>query len=215
MQDSKTRERILKKIRQALIHKTENRFPQHNFDSPIHVLSKGPLDVEFAEQFNKVNGHFIFCEDNTMFIERLLSLATEKAWDKIHVASPIIKEILKDSSFPFPTDKEALIHCLATITPCEYLVARTGTVLVSSRLASGRKSPVFPDNHLVYANTSQLVPDLKDGIAAIKQKYGEQIPSLISAITGPSRTADIEKTLVQGAHGPKEIFVFLVDDAKS
>ena len=46
----------------------------------------------------------------------------------------------------------------------------------------------------------------------LKNKYGENIPSMISAITGPSRSADIEKTLVMGAHGPKEVFVFLIDD---
>jgi L-lactate dehydrogenase complex protein LldG len=64
----------------------------------------------------------------------------------------------------------------------------------------------------VIARTGQLVMDLKDGFQLLKSKYGQNIPSLISTITGPSRTADIEKTLVLGAHGPKELFVFLVDD---
>jgi len=63
----------------------------------------------------------------------------------------------------------------------------------------------------VLAYTSQLVPDLKDGFALLKQKYGDNMPSMISNVTGPSRTADIEKTLVLGAHGPKELFVFLLD----
>jgi L-lactate dehydrogenase complex protein LldG len=53
--------------------------------------------------------------------------------------------------------------------------------------------------------------DLKDGFKLLKNKYGHNTPSLISTITGPSRTADIEKTLVLGAHGPKELFVFLLD----
>jgi L-lactate dehydrogenase complex protein LldG len=48
-------------------------------------------------------------------------------------------------------------------------------------------------------------------LQAIKEKYQEQPPSLISFATGPSRTADIEKTLVTGVHGPKEVYVFLVD----
>ncbi len=61
------------------------------------------------------------------------------------------------------------------------------------------------------AYTSQLVPDLKDALAGIREKYGNKIPSMISVITGPSRTADIEKTLVMGAHGPKEIYVFLTE----
>jgi L-lactate dehydrogenase complex protein LldG len=57
-----------------------------------------------------------------------------------------------------------------------------------------------------------LVNDLKQALAGIKQKYADNIPSMISVITGPSRTADIEKTLIMGAHGPKEIYVFLIDD---
>ena len=45
----------------------------------------------------------------------------------------------------------------------------------------------------------------------IKEKYSGQLPSMVSFATGPSRTADIEKTLVVGVHGPKEVYLFLVD----
>jgi L-lactate dehydrogenase complex protein LldG len=55
-----------------------------------------------------------------------------------------------------------------------------------------------------------LVYDIKEGLQLIKEKYGN-LPSLITLATGPSRTADIEKTLVVGVHGPKEVYVFLVD----
>jgi L-lactate dehydrogenase complex protein LldG len=53
--------------------------------------------------------------------------------------------------------------------------------------------------------------DVKDAFEFLQQKYGEQLPSQISFATGPSRTADIEKTLVVGVHGPKEVFCFLLD----
>jgi L-lactate dehydrogenase complex protein LldG len=55
--------------------------------------------------------------------------------------------------------------------------------------------------------------DLKDSFSLIKKKYGTNLPSMLSVITGPSRTADIEKTLVLGAHGPKDLYVFLLDDS--
>jgi L-lactate dehydrogenase complex protein LldG len=55
------------------------------------------------------------------------------------------------------------------------------------------------------------VYDVKDAIALLQDKYREQMPSMISFATGPSRTADIEKTLVVGAHGPKEVYCFLLD----
>jgi L-lactate dehydrogenase complex protein LldG len=95
---------------------------------------------------------------------------------------------------------------------CEALIARNGSVMVSNQNAAGRRLSIFPHHHIVIARTGQMVLDLKDAFALLKNKYGNQIPSMISTITGPSRTADIEKTLVLGAHGPKELFVFLVED---
>jgi L-lactate dehydrogenase complex protein LldG len=65
--------------------------------------------------------------------------------------------------------------------------------------------------HVVIARSSQVVLEIGDALAGIKGKYG-QMPSQVSMITGPSRTADIEKTLVLGAHGPRDLFVFLLND---
>jgi L-lactate dehydrogenase complex protein LldG len=70
---------------------------------------------------------------------------------------------------------------------------------------------VFPDTHIVLGYTSQLVPDIEEGLSLIQKKYGPRIPSMISMITGPSRTADIEKTLVMGMHGPRELILLLVE----
>src|SRR3546814_3121203 len=86
---------------------------------------------------------------------------------------------------------------------CEALIARNGSVLMSSAQSSGRRLSVFPHAHIVVAWSGQLVTDLKDGFRLLKEKYGDKVPSYTGIITGPSRTADIEKTLVLGAHGPR------------
>jgi L-lactate dehydrogenase complex protein LldG len=83
--------------------------------------------------------------------------------------------------------------------------------MVSNGNAAGRRLSIYPHVHIVIAYTSQLVLDLKDGFKMLKEKYPENLPSMISNVTGPSRTADIEKTLVLGAHGPKELYVFLLE----
>lgn len=98
-----------------------------------------------------------------------------------------------------------------SISYCECLVARLGSVVVSSKQISGRRLIALPETHIIVAFTWQLVEDLKDALAFLKEKYQKKLPSSITFITGPSRTADIEKTLVLGAHGPKELFVFLVE----
>ena len=58
------------------------------------------------------------------------------------------------------------------------------------------------------ARREQLVPDLPAAFALLRQRYGDHWPSAISLITGPSRTADIEKILVMGAHGPKQLGLY-------
>ena len=67
-------------------------------------------------------------------------------------------------------------------------------------------------SYICIAYSSQLIYDIKEALEFIKTKYQNGLPSLISFATGPSRTADIEKTLVVGVHGPKEVYCFLVDD---
>ena len=96
-------------------------------------------------------------------------------------------------------------------TLCEALVARNGSILLSNANAAGRRLSIYPPVHIVLAYSSQLVLDLKDGFNLINMKYGNKVPSMISNVTPPRRTADIDKTLVLGAHGPKEFFVFLLD----
>jgi L-lactate dehydrogenase complex protein LldG len=104
-----------------------------------------------------------------------------------------------------------VVSCDASITGCELLIARTGSMLMSSAQTSGRTVSVYAPIHICIAYTSQLVYDIKEGLLHLKEKYAGKLPSLITLATGPSRTADIEKTLVVGVHGPAEVYVFLVE----
>lgn len=100
--------------------------------------------------------------------------------------------------------------CDAGITECDALVAQTGSVLVTSRSAGGRALSVLPPHHVVIARRAQLVPDLPAAFALVQQRYAPDYPSMIGFITGPSRTGDIERILVLGAHGPKKLTIFCV-----
>jgi L-lactate dehydrogenase complex protein LldG len=85
---------------------------------------------------------------------------------------------------------------------------------MSAAQQSGRTVSVYTPIHICIAYISQLVYDIKDALQLLREKYAEDIPSLITFASGPSRTADIEKTLVTGVHGPKEVYLFLVDKEK-
>ena len=82
---------------------------------------------------------------------------------------------------------------------------------MSSAQQSGRTTSVYAPIHICIAYTDQLVYDIAGGLQELRIAYGQSLPSLITLATGPSRTADIEKTLVVGVHGPKEVFCFLID----
>lgn len=96
----------------------------------------------------------------------------------------------------------------ATITLAEALVAQTGSIFVSAA-CGGRGASVVAPCHIVFANTNQLVPDLKTALSNATKNGILAKNSYASMISGSSRTADIEKILVQGAHGPIRLAVIL------
>jgi L-lactate dehydrogenase complex protein LldG len=212
MEDSTSREKTLKKIRDGLIEKTEVPFPVLDQDSSVYKETTEPMDVTFAQEFVKVAGKFVYCESDEDFLASLQSFIIEKEWPVLFCFDQELQEFLKKGEIPFNSETSNITEAKLGITRCEFLIARLGTIMVSSRLSPGRKINVFPEIHLIVAYTSQLVPDLKHALQQVRKKYRNDYPSMISFITGPSRTADIEKTLVMGAHGPREVYVFLIED---
>ena len=198
---------ILQKIRAAL--KTSTRRPFKETDSkalPFQSLQQD-IVVEFAEQFTQLQGKFDFCTNGFELADHFETLCSEKGWKNIFCSDEKFSVLLPD----------ALVHnniatCDAAVTGCEALVARTGSIMLSSQ-NSGRITSVYAPVHICIAYTSQLVYDLSEALAFLKLKYKDQLPSFITFATGPSRTADIEKTLVMGAHGPRELYVFLIEDS--
>ena len=212
MQEATSKEKVLKKVRKALIQKTKNPYPNLDYDSKIYSATNESLDILFAEEFTKVSGQFVYCENEEECLELLISLAKEKEWDSFHCSDKKISELLNKGNLKTTSTEEDFMKTEVGITFCEYLSARTGSIFISSKQSSGRRLSVFPPVHITFAYTSQLVFDLKEALTGLKNKYGESFPSMIATITGPSRSADIEKTLVMGAHGPKEVYVFLIED---
>lgn len=96
----------------------------------------------------------------------------------------------------------------ATVTLVEALIAQTGSILVTAS-CGGRGASVIAPCHIVYATVAQLVPDLATALNRVSQQRSLDRNSFACVISGSSRTADIEKILVQGAHGPRRLVVIL------
>ena len=210
MNISPSKENILKKIRKALSHSTPLPFPQSEGNQPVFPPLQQEPEVEFAEQFTKLQGKFIYCINQQELAFQLTSLIKKQDWQKVYC----VEEKLVAAATPQLSGRLVstdLANCDVSITGCEYLVARTGSIVLSAAQASGRSVSVYAPIHICIAYTNQLVYDIKDALQSAKDKYGNSLPSLLSFATGPSRTADIEKTLVVGVHGPKEVYLFLVE----
>ncbi|MDR3717095.1 MAG: LUD domain-containing protein [Puia sp.] len=238
MSVSPAKENILKKIRQALSGSTPIPFPQSEGNHSVFLPAVQEPEVEFAEQFSKLQGKFIFCIDHRELVAHLNELLNRKNWKEVYCREEALRKLLADHQFdrftgiednPAAGEEKAkkpgartqelssgrgLAECEAAITSCELLIARTGSIVMSAAGESGRTVSVYAPVHICIAYTHQLVYDIKDGLQRLKEKYHPQLPSLITFATGPSRTADIEKTLVVGVHGPREVYLFLVDSGQ-
>lgn len=210
MQVSTAKENILRKIRKALTQTTPLPFPASEGTTTVYKPAKQELEVEFGEQFSKLLGKFVYCADIEELESQLSTIISHNKWERIFYREDEMKSVFNSSLFGKPSYPD-LANADAAITTCEALVARTGSVILSSAQKSGRTTSVYAEVHICIAFTDQLVYDVRDGLQLIKERYAGKLPSLVTFATGPSRTADIEKTLVVGVHGPREVYVFLVE----
>ena len=203
MNDGTTRKKILDKIKAALAKPTPPPFPAQPLRQDVFQPQQDDPVVLFAEQFTSLGGRFAFCTDVPEFAQQLARLVNAAGWERIYCAEPAITSLL-----PGVELFDDISTCDVSLTTCERLVARTGSMVLSS--AAGRVPSVYAPVHICVAYTSQLVYDIGDAISATQQKYGRQLPSFITLATGPSRTADIAMQLVLGMHGPRELHLVLL-----
>ena len=168
------------------------------------------MSVLFAENFSGLQGKFAFCASEKELASQLSMLFIQRNWKQTYCRENALIEMLTKAGFG-GMQSEDLEFCDAAITSCDNLIARTGSMILSAGQESGRTVSVYAPIHICIAYTDQVVYDISDGLKSVTKHYGNQLPSLITLASGPSRTADIEKTLVVGVHGPKEVYCFLVD----
>ena len=224
------REQILARVTEALrvpapLHHEKPAKPAtHSVTAPFRewLPPVGPSLEEqialFAERSESLRTEFCQCASPEAAAQHVAGLARENGWKRIAFHAGGLANALA-AGLPSEVgllhiesgyDKNALEACDAGLTECESLIAQTGSVCVTSRSSGGRALSVLPPHHVVIASRGQLVADLSAAYERLAEKYGASYPSFISFISGPSRTGDIERILVLGAHGPKKLTVLLV-----
>ena len=215
------RDNIFTRIREAL---TVEAHAHHGTGLPTRedhrrvMPSVGPTVEEqfalFAKNASDLRAAFKQVKDPDELTAQLRALRDTEKWQRVAThKSQLAQAQARELGLPTLVtdegyDKHELEQCDVGISECDALIAQTGTVLVTSKTAGGRALSCLPPHHVVIARREQMVSDLPAAFALIKAKHGANYPSMISFITGPSRTGDIERILVLGAHGPKKLTIF-------
>ncbi len=223
------RRQVFARIREALRHPaphfhgadtTGNEVPPSSDAVRAWLPFVGPSKEEQLALFKenslalKTEVHLVASLDEAGQI--LIALAAKENWKQIAAHQEVLAlglaekltlpRLVTDTGYA-TADLET---CDAGITACDALVAQTGSILITTASAGGRALSVLPPHHIVIARISQIVPDLATALREAHKRYAPNWPSCLSFITGPSRTGDIERILVLGAHGPKRLTVFLI-----
>lgn len=230
-----SREVILGRIRRALLRPGPGHGPEDGSSDRVQS-TPGPegfasLFDQFREQSARVGGEPRDCIDIEEALEGIRDLVAGAGYGRVAVSSHEIcrrhrlAQRLSDllpqvSVWREEGDAEMqgsrrqnsrqLAHADLSITGADFLIAESGTVLIASAGAS-RQISLLPTAHLVLATPDQVYPDL----AAVFEQLGTapeegRLPAALTMITGPSRTADIEKVLIKGAHGPVRQLTWLI-----
>ena len=231
-----SRAEVLGKIRLALAKPR----PEHHHGHRLQITdlrklftsvgSREGLLEKFGAEFERVSGEFTTCPSREAMVEVIKNVIVSTEFKSVaisrHEICDGLLEKLKaelpevhflrediDSENPFARKRlrEALSEVQLSITGAEYLLADSGTILVCAGSQASRQISLLPTAHLVLAHARQIYPNIAEAFLAIQQKHGTTLPgSALTLITGPSRTADIEKVLIKGVHGPTRILAIIL-----
>jgi L-lactate dehydrogenase complex protein LldG len=219
-----SRDVILQRIRSGLANAAEAGFaglepPPVPEVWPRENPSPAALVERFAAELAAVHGETIRCPTVDEAARRLASLVEEGQWKMLAaVDRPLAREVT--AALPAgcvawvkpewqPREMAALPAGL--VTP-EYLLADTGSCVIACRTAPERLMCYLPPVCIVAARASQLVEHLPAAWGDLARRCADrEATGEFVIVTGPSRTADIEKILILGVHGPKRLVVLLID----
>lgn len=124
-----------------------------------------------------------------------------------------VTTVLRDDANPRGALREEIRRADMGITGADYALAETGSIVILPRRGLSRLVSVFPPIHVALVRPEEVLESLDDLFLLRRLEYhqrGGEMGSYLNFITGPSRTADIEMTIVEGVHGPKEVHMVLL-----
>ena len=216
---SLARERLLKKIRQSQ-HRTDDLKPAE-LDAALDYLrarTKGP-----TPSYDDVVGAFLNQSERLFTtIDRVKTLsevpAAVQTFLNQHELSTSVAVWPKLSDLPW---SQTSLQCkfdapagsdMVGVSGTLCAIAETGTLVMASGPNTPASTHLLPETHIAILHTQSIVATMEDAFAVARETLGS-MPRALNLVSGPSRTADIEQTIVLGAHGPYRVHVILVDES--
>jgi L-lactate dehydrogenase complex protein LldG len=231
------REEILSKIKGALKHNSaRDTTPASNAVeqsarqiNDTREQKRGDLLKQFEVELARAGGHFYSADSASAVCEYVRKLASPEAnliagWDSQLIREIALAEMLEQAGVAFIPDAgklssyefiQKVTEADIGITAVDYALADTGTLVLIGGQGRARTVSLLPSIHVALVKPEQVISGLADLFVLLRAEKGfssRNVSSTVTFITGPSRTADIELTLVVGVHGPQQLHVILLND---
>ena len=138
------------------------------------------LDEQFAQNFTNNGGRFLFCNDWSDAVSFLQNILTENQWETSSCYQKQLQTKIKTLNLTTSNDNSSEVH----LCFCESLIAKKGSIMLSSDHTNGVRISNLPKNFIIFASPNQIVYQLSDGLQMIKKNKSNQLPSNITSITG-------------------------------
>lgn len=207
MEESTPREKILKRVRKALLNKSaKHSLANIDFDSPVFPEPVDSVEIIFAQNFTESGGKFFFCANALELMDNIDYLLKENQWLPVYSPSESIHELLNAAGTQHLAQYD---KARAIVMYCEALVSRTGTVIVSNSSGLPTNLLVSDLPLIILAFTDQLVFDNREALNSIKEKNQAKLPGFLHFISNPG-ALDSDGSPLPGIQ-PRDVYVFVID----
>ena len=167
------------------------------------------VDEQFVKKFIQKGGKFLYCSDKEEVKKNLAQVLQENQWNNVTSFEDKLHKLLTEIS---SAKTKKIIPSIPFLTFCECLVASDGSIMFSSKQLKDKKLKDLPNNFIVFARTSQIVKDSRDGISGIRNRSEKNTPTIISSI----KDFIIDKTdtdfMSYGNTNSKTLYLLLLED---
>jgi L-lactate utilization protein LutC len=167
------------------------------------------IDEKFVKKFIHKGGKFLYCTTLAEVEKNLVQILQENQWNNVVCFDASLQQVLLKIK---SAKTENILHNLPLFTECESLNAEDGSIMFSTKQLRDKKLMELPGNFIVYAKTSQLVKDTRDGISGVRNRSEKNSATIISSIKDftPNKT-DVD-FMSYGNNNSKILYLLLLED---